>query len=359
MINSKKLSIAFIGLGRVYNHYKNILKDFKIYEVNVVGVCDKNKNKVNEEAKYWDCDGYQSYKDMIEAIDADLLLILTPSGLHYEHAKYCLENDLNVLVEKPLTMTPLKSIELMDLSKSRKKMLSVAFQNRFNPAIKFLKKIVREGSLGKIITVSIRLRWCRYQEYYEDDWHGTWLMDGGVINQQAIHHLDAMTWIFGPIDSVCASSENRLNKLEAEDTLVAIAKFKNGSLGTIEATTAARDEDFEASLEVISEGGIIQIGGIALNKIKFIKLKNLDKKVSEEIIQNFSQNVKTGYGLSHSEILENTFEALINGDINAPVEVSTTLPTTYLVHSIYKSVESNKWISLDSMPTSEKLGSEN
>ena len=96
-----------------------------------------------------------------------------------------------------------------------------------------------------------------------------------------------------------------------------------------------------------------------MNKIKFIKLKNLDKKVSEEIIQNFSQNVKTGYGLSHSEILENTFEALINGDINAPVEVSTTLPTTYLVHSIYKSVESNKWISLDSMPTSEKLGSEN
>ena len=86
------------------------------------------------------------------------------------------------------------------------------------------------------------------KSYYEDGWHGTWAQDGGVINQQAIHHVDAINWLLGPIDSLTATISNQLNDLEAEDTLVAIMKFENGALGTIEATTAARPEDFAASL---------------------------------------------------------------------------------------------------------------
>ena len=110
------------------------------------------------------------------------------------------------------------------------------------------------------------MRWCRLQDYYEDGWHGTWKYDGGVINQQAIHHVDALNWLLGPVDSLTATITNRLNNLEAEDTLVSIMKFENGALGTIEATTAARPEDFEASLSVVGENGMVLVGGIALNK---------------------------------------------------------------------------------------------
>ena len=359
MSKNKKIDIAFLGLGRVYEHYKKIIKDFNLTGYNTVGVCDVKKEKLLKESEYWGCNSFVCLEEMIAQTEPNLIIILTPSGLHYEHAKIALNNNLNVLIEKPATMTPSKSIELLELSKEKGKMLGVAFQNRFNPAIMFLKRIVEEERLGKIVTCAIRLRWCRFQSYYEDEWHGRWALDGGVINQQAIHHLDALSWIFGPIDSVSAISGNRLNSLEAEDTLVAVIKFENGSLGTIEATTAARDEDFEASLEVVSENGIIQIGGIALNKIKFLKLNNISESEKSNIIQNYSRDVSSGYGNSHSYILQKTFDNLLVGEISAPVPISTTLPTTYLVHALYKSVELGDWIKLNSFPKSENLGKEN
>ena len=174
-------------------------------------------------------------------------------------------------------------------------MLGVAFQNRLNPAILKLSEAVNNNRFGKITTGTIRLRWCREQEYYEDGWHGTWAQDGGVINQQAIHHVDALNWLLGPVDSVCATMGNRKNQLEAEDTMVAILRFASGAMGTIEATTAAT-KDVEASLSIIGETGMAVVGGIALNKIE---VWDFEKPVhgDEEAKQTHSQEVPSGYGL--------------------------------------------------------------
>jgi predicted dehydrogenase len=234
-------------------------------------------------------------------------------------------------------------------------MYGVAFQNRFNPAIIALEKAINANRFGKIITATIRLRWCRFQEYYEDGWHGTWAQDGGVINQQAIHHVDAINWLIGPIVSVSATISNRLNKLEAEDTLVAIMRFSNGALGTIEATTAARPEDFEASLSVVGEKGMALIGGIALNKVKtweFIEPTEEDKRVPEK----YSQEVKTGYGISHGPLLQKVIDSLRNDCITPPISASDSIQTTRFVHAIYRSDELQGWVSLSDNPISTRLG---
>ena len=160
-------------------------------------------------------------------------------------------------------------------------MCGVVFQNRFNKSIQFLKELVEKKKFGKIVSVSIKLLWCRYQNYYNDEWHGKWKDDGGVINQQAIHHVDVMRWLFGPIKSVCAVSSNRLNKLQAEDTMHVLVKFLSGFNGTIEATTATRPLDLEASITVLGEKGRIVISGIALNQIKDFKMKSLNTKLSK------------------------------------------------------------------------------
>ena len=65
-----------------------------------------------------------------------------------------------------------------------------------------------------MVKASVSLLWCRYQNYYNDDWHGTWKMDGGVINQQAIHYIDILRWLFGPIEEVFCYMSNRINKLK-------------------------------------------------------------------------------------------------------------------------------------------------
>ena len=351
----KLINISVIGCGRVAQHYKKIFDSGVVSSWKFVGFFDIVSERSKVFSDHFNTDSFASFEEMLEVTNPDLLLILTPSGLHYEHTKVAFEYGCNVLVEKPITMLPSQAIELEKISKSKKLMYCVAFQNRLNPAIIALEKAIKNNRFGKIITATIRLRWCRYQDYYEDGWHGTWKYDGGVINQQAIHHVDALNWLLGPVDSLTATITNRLNNLEAEDTLVSIMKFKNGALGTIEATTAARPEDFEASLSVVGEGGMVLVGGIALNKIEIWEFVD---PINEDVgIPNlYSQEVETGYGISHGPLLQNIIDSLQNGNINAPVSAMDGIQTSYMIHALYRSDELQSWVKLKDRPISKRLG---
>ena len=306
-------------------------------------------------SEHFNTKSYESFESMLEATRPDLVLILTPSGLHYQHTKIALKHNCNVLCEKPITMLPSQAEELKEIAHESRLMYGIAFQNRLNPAITALERAIKDNRFGKIITATIRLRWCRFQDYYDDGWHGTWAQDGGVINQQAIHHVDAINWLLGPIESVNATISNRLNNLEAEDTLVGIMKFSNGALGTIEATTAARPEDFEASLSVVGEKGMVLIGGIALNKIqtwKFVESLSEDELIPEQ----YSQEVETGYGISHGPLLQSVIGSLKSGKNDPPVSANDAINTTRVIHALYKSDEEQCWVKLADKPISCRLG---
>jgi len=355
-INSKRIiRIAIIGAGRVAQHYKSIFDSNVVSDFKVVGVCDIKLVAAENLARHWQCESFTDLEEMLNKCLPDLLLILTPSGLHYSHALTALKSGYNVLTEKPVTLITKQAEELIALAKQRGLMFGVAFQNRLNPAIKCLREAVGKERFGQITTATIRLRWCRYQEYYQDEWHGTWSQDGGVINQQAIHHIDALNWLMGPVDEVCATMGNRLNILEAEDTMVGLLRFKSGAMGTIEATTAARPCDVEASLSIIGEGGVAVVGGIALNKIEtwqFVEPQQFDNEAKDK----FSNDVPTGYGLSHGQLLEETLERLRCGSTVAPVPAEDCVATGSLIHALYASVENGGWVKLADKPISQKLG---
>ena len=291
---------------------------------------------------------------MIERLKIDLLIICTPSGSHFLNVKTALIKNINVLVEKPITMRPDQGEKLINIAKKKNLYLGVAFQNRFNSAIQCLKSAVDKKRFGKIITIAVVLRWCRYQKYYNDEWHGTWKQDGGVINQQAIHHIDSLNWIFGPIKRVNSIIGNRLNKLQAEDTFVSSLELKNGALCTVEATTAARPKDYEASISVLGERGYAKIGGIALNRIidwNFLNKKKEDRNVKKI----YSQKFDDGYGLSHLPLIKDSLSQLYK----KKKDYSSTykaLTTTKIIHAFYLSAEQKKMILLNSNPKSKKLG---
>ena len=138
-----------------------------------------------------------------------------------------------MLCEKPMCLKVSECKQLIKLSKEKKVFYGVVFQNRLNNAIQFLKKEIRNKKIGKIIFCNVRLIWSRDNTYYSDGWHGTWKMDGGVLNQQLIHHLDAMINIVSSIDEINSFSSTLVNKLECEDTISASFKLKNGALGQI------------------------------------------------------------------------------------------------------------------------------
>lgn len=354
-LQKQTIRIAAIGCGRVAQHYRRILDSGVVSGWRMVGFSDVLAERAEEFAKHFDAEAFTDHEKMLDTVRPDLVLVLTPSGLHNDHTRLALSRGLHVLVEKPVTMLPTQARELDELARAKGVMYGAAFQNRLNPAIRALEQALAQGRFGKIVTATIRLRWCRYQSYYEDGWHGTWAQDGGVINQQAIHHVDALNWLMGPVDAVCATTANRLNKLEAEDTMVACVRFSDGALGTIEATTAARPEDFEASLSVVGEKGMALIGGIALNRIetwRFVEPAEGD----EQVPKLHSQEVPTGYGLSHGPLLQAVIDNLRNGSSVAPVPAEQATRTTELVHALYRSEEIGGWVTLADGPISERLG---
>ena len=350
------VKIGIIGCGRVAQHYKVFFKKKNIKNASILFCCDLDIEKAKHLGNSLSSDYGISFKKLIKKHKINLALILTESGKHFEHAKFFLDNNINVLIEKPATFNYEKSNQLHHLSKKNKLLCCVGFQNRFNPSIKLLKNVINKKRLGKIITVSVKINWCRYQEYYNDKWHGTWIMDGGVTNQQAIHHIDILTYLFGPALEVVSFMKRSLNKLEAEDTAIAIIKFKSNIFSTFEATTAARPEDYEASITIVGEKGRVKIGGIALNKViewKFIKTKKSDINLKKK----FSQKVKNGYGLSHKELLNNLVHNINNPKNKKEyVNINSTFSTTNLISGLYKSFEKGKIIKINNKTKSIKLG---
>ena len=246
--------------------------------------------------------------------------------------------------------------DLIDISSRKGKFCASIFQNRLNPAVEVTKNAFENKRFGDLVSVSVRLRWCRYQDYYDDGWHGTWEQDGGVTNQQAIHHVDALTWICGKVKSVCAISANRANRLQAEDTLVAAIELENGGLATLELTTAARPKDIEASITITGTLGVVKIGEVALNKIEqWNFLDSIDKE--EDIIDGYSEEVDNGYGISHYRQLKKIFQNFRNGQIDkVPFQAKECIHTLRLIHSIYASVEKGRKICLSEQLSSTKLG---
>ncbi|KAA3652789.1 MAG: gfo/Idh/MocA family oxidoreductase [Proteobacteria bacterium] len=346
---------ALLGCGRVAAHYRKMLLELDPVDgFEVTAVCDLDPDKAARMAQAFGCPGFTDAAAMLDAGLADVVLVLTPSGEHFAHARLALDKGVNVVCEKPVTMTPDEADALEALAVAKGLFCATVFQNRWNPALRVTKAAVDGGRLRTLVTANIRLQWCRLQDYYEDGWHGTWAMDGGVANQQAIHHLDALQWICGPVDAVCATAANRMNTLEAEDTLTAVLRFKSGALGTVEATTAARPKDFEASLSVLGEGGKIQVGGIALNKIDTWALVDATEADATMAAQ-CSIEVPNGYGLSHSLYLRDLVASVERGQ--APgVAIASAMPTLRLVHALYASVETGAWVWLDDLPRSSRLG---
>ena len=357
-MNRKKLKLGILGCGRVCEHYiEKILIPERVGDLyEVVACCDVDKNKSNNVAKSLSCKAFSDINDFVQYKGMEIVVILTKSGQHYEHAKLCLSNHLNVIVEKPLSLRIEHVEDLIQISSKTNKFCASIFQNRLNPAVEITKKAFEGNRFGELVSVSVRLRWCRLQEYYNDGWHGTWAQDGGVTNQQAIHHVDALTWICGKVKSVSAISAKRANQLQAEDTLVAAIELENGGLATLELTTAARPKDIEASITITGTSGVVQIGGVALNKIEQWNFTdNLDDE--QEIKRYSSEEVDNGYGISHYRQLKKIFETYQVGKIdNVPFSAKKCLHTLKLIHSIYASIELNRNVALSENLSSSKLG---
>ena len=344
------LKVAIIGCGRISGHHCRSIVETEGAEL--IAVCDLETEKADGYRDQFATKSYTNYHQMlIENPLINTVVIATPSGMHYEHALEIISRyQKNVIVEKPTFMRPSQVNEVYQKAKETGVQVFAVFQNRHNMAVQRVLAGLRDGELGSIRSVAVRVRWCRPQRYYDlAPWRGTFSMDGGCLTNQGIHHIDLLRQFGGEVNKVSSIHRTFGADIEVEDTASAAILFESGAIGTLEVTTAARPIDYEASLSIVCENGLAQIGGIAVNELQ---IYTPDPDACRPNSEDFSGNV---YGNGHKKIYEEIVRSLGEGK-PYPVAFEDTLATIQLLNSFYLSDETQEWVEVARGGDSLRLG---
>jgi len=351
-MKEKKTKFAFIGCGAIAHKHIRALR--RISRAEIVGVYDAKPEVAEEFARDHKLTAFKDIETMMEKAKPDVLNILTPSGDHGPRVIELMKYKKHFVVEKPFALRLEDVDHILQEADKNNVGVFVVKQNRFNPPIKKLKEAIDNGRLGKLVLGTVRVRWTRDQAYYDEKpWRGTWAHDGGVLTNQASHHIDMLVWMMGEVESVMAKTATRLVEIEAEDTGVAVLKFKSGALGVIEATTATRPENLEGSISVLGETGSVEIGGFFMNELKtwnFTEELPEDKEVWEKYAR-----VPDKQGWNHTEFFKNVIESIQTGT-KALVDGLEGRKSVELINALYESAETGQEVSLRYVQKKSRLG---
>lgn len=332
---NKKLNFAIIGCGRIAQrhaaHINNVGK--------LVAVCDIKKEKADKLGILYGASVYYNIDDLLNSQkDIDVVSICTPNGLHAEHTIKSLKSGYHVICEKPMAINVQDAGEMIDAAEKANRRLFIVKQNRFNPPVAAVKKIIEEGKLGRIFSVQLSCFWNRNFEYYQNsDWKGTKNLDGGTLFTQFSHFIDLLFYLIGDVQEVYSFTENFAHKniIEFEDTGVAILKFYNGVLGTVNYTVNSFKQNMEGSITIFGEKGTIKVGGQYLNELEYQNIENF--KIEDLPKGNPPNNYGKYIGSmsNHGEVYRNVIDVLNNNGIIA-TNGFEGLKTVEIIDKIYR-----------------------
>lgn len=333
------MKYALIGCGRIAtNHMKAAVNN----RLDIVAVCDILPEAMGALlAKHGlqdtEIKRYQDYKEMIEECKPELVSIATESGNHAEIALYCIEKGVHVIIEKPMAMNMEDAEKIIKMSNEKNVKVSASHQNRFNVAIQELRKAIEADRFGRLSHGSIHVRWNRNKGYYDQaPWRGTWKDDGGCLMNQCIHGIDLLRWMFGDeVEEVYGTTRQQFHDyLEAEDVGMAVLKFKNGAIATIEGTTNVYLRNLEETLYIFGEKGTVKIGGTSTNNIDVWDFE--DETEADKNIKGLEEQTSNVYGNGHTSLFADMIDAIKN-DRTPYVDAVAGKNALEIVLAIYKS----------------------
>ena len=349
------LNFALVGCGRISKRHSELLGLRQIRNAKLVAVCDVVEEKAEKIAHNFSVPHFTDMHAMMRSVAIDVVVVLTESGNHAKHVVALAPYGKHMMVEKPMALTLDDADAMIRACDESGVKLFVVKQNRFNVPVLKLRAALEAGRFGKLVLGTVRVRWCRPQAYYDQDaWRGTWALDGGVLTNQASHHIDLLEWMMGEVESVFAMSSTALAKIEAEDTAVVTLRFRNGALGVIEATTAARPTDLEGSISVLGEGGTVEIGGFAVNQMKVWNFSEPNDD-DERAMTDYSVNPPNVYGFGHQAYYEHVVDSIKKGTPHL-VDGLVGRKSLELISAIYESSETGREIPLRFRAKYSRLG---
>ena len=312
----KAIKFAIIGCGKIANRHAEHIHNIGILSA----VCDIDIERASALGNKYSAKVYNNIDELLINEKVDVVSICTPNGLHAEHTIKSLQAGNHVLCEKPMAISVYDCEKMIDMSLNVNKRLFIVKQNRFNPVVMAVKKIIDEGRLGKLYSVQLSCFWNRNPEYYQSsNWKGTKDQDGGTLYTQFSHFIDLLYWMIGHIKTTYSISKNFSHHdiIEFEDTGVVAIEFYNGVLGTINYTINSYKKNMEGSLVVFGEKGTIKIGGQYLNELEYQSIENytisnLPKGNPPNLYGKYQGSMS-----NHDCVYKNVVDVLNNGGIIA------------------------------------------
>lgn len=342
-VRGRKVRFALVGCGRIAgNHFDAIAAHHDRAEL--VGICDTNPVALAAAVARTGIRGFDDLAAMLESVEADCVVVTTPSGLHSAQVCQIASAGKHAMTEKPMATRWSDGLEMVRACDREGVRLFVVKQNRRNATLQLLKRAVSEGRFGRIYMVGVNVFWSRPQSYYDSaPWRGTWEFDGGAFMNQASHYIDLLDWICGPIESVMAYTGTLARKIEVEDTGVAALKWRNGAMGSVSVTMLTYPKNFEGSITILGENGTVRIGGVAVNEIKHWQFS--DPHEMDAGIADASYQTTSVYGFGHPLYYDNVIKTL-RGEAEPETDGREGLKSLELLIAMYLSARDGRRINL-------------
>jgi UDP-N-acetyl-2-amino-2-deoxyglucuronate dehydrogenase len=331
-----KINFAIIGCGRIAQRHAEHIKNTGT----LLAVCDIDEQKAKQLGEEYKANIYYKIEDLLasEREKVDVVAICSPNGLHAQHSILALKAGFHVLCEKPMAISVNDCGEMIKAAEASNKRLFAIKQNRFNPPVAEVKRLIDEQVFGEIYSVQLSCFWNRNFDYYNNSWKGTKDLDGGTLYTQFSHFIDLLYWMIGDVKSAKGIGKNFAHKgiIEFEDTGAVVLEFYNGAIGTINYTVNSFDKNMEGSLTIFAEKGTVKIGGQYLNELEYQSIEN--HTIENLPVGNKANNYGKYQGSmsNHDKVYENLIDVLQNGGV-----INTNsfegLKTVEIIDKIYSS----------------------
>lgn len=329
------IKFAVVGCGHIGKRHLAVIESDP--QAELVAFCDVDREKLEKyDTQYPNAVAFTDYERMLRESDADIISICTPHGFHSIMSIQAAYAGKHVLVEKPMALTSIESERMIAAAEENDVKLYVVKQNRYNQPIMLTKQALDEGRLGRPLMVQCNVIWNRNDAYYEQSaWRGNRHLEGGALQTQVSHFLDLMVWWFGDIDQAKTIMDTLNHTIQIEDCGASALRFSSGVIGSLLWTTCAYQQNFEGSLTVIAERGIIKIGGKYLNEIEHWNVADYAKP-TDLPLDDRPNNYGTYQGSSsnHDKLITDLIDQLVERR-NGVVEGNEGLKTIRAIERIY------------------------
>jgi predicted dehydrogenase len=335
------VKIGILGGGNISDTHARAA--LGIPGVEIAAVCGANREKAERLAQAYGGVVYDAVERFLDHRPLDIVAIGSPSGLHADQAIAAIGRGLHVLSEKPLDVTTAKVDSVIAAADRGGVKVGVFFQDRLKPDIAAMKSTIASGRLGRPIFAGGHVRWYRPPEYYGTSrWRGTYALDGGgALMNQAIHTVDVLQWLFGPVAQVGARTATRLHPIEVEDTAAAVLEFESGALGIIEATTSSYP-GYARRIDVSGSEGTLILEGDRLVATDLRGTADHPSTVPAQPPPENAASATVSDSVPHQRIFEDFIRA-IRADAVPVCDAREARPSVAIIEAIYRSARSGKF----------------